>query len=70
MPTRPAPPDPATPTRLALSIPEAAGTVGVSARTLWSEVRAGRLRSAKVGRRRLVRVQDLDAWLALMSEGE
>lgn len=66
--SRPAAPEaPAVP-RLALTVPEAAAAVGVSARLLWQEVSAGRLPSARVGRRRLVRVADLERWLGARTE--
>ena len=37
-----------------LSIPQAAATLGITRSTLYVELGAGRLRSLKVGRRRLV----------------
>ena len=45
--------DPRTPDRL-LSIPEAATMLGIGRTATYAEIEAGRLRSVKVGRRRLV----------------
>jgi excisionase family DNA binding protein len=45
--------DPRTPDRL-LSITEAAEALGIGRTATYSELEAGRLRSVKVGRRRLV----------------
>lgn len=44
---------PATPDRL-YSIPEAADALSIGRSALYGEIAAGRLRSVKVGRRRLV----------------
>ncbi len=46
-------PDPAGPDRL-VSVDEAARALGIGRSALYSELAAGRLRSLKVGRRRLV----------------
>ncbi len=46
-------PDPAGPDRL-LSIAEASRALGIGRSALYNELAAGRLRSLKVGRRRLV----------------
>ena len=37
-----------------LSIPDAAGALGIGRSMLYGEISAGRLRSVKVGRRRLI----------------
>ena len=52
------------PVRLALSIREAAQVAGLGYTTLRRVVCEGQLPTVRVGRRRLVRVEDLDAWLA------
>lgn len=49
--------------RLALSVSEAAEEVRISRRQIYEELQAGRLRTVKVGRRRLVRREDLKLWL-------
>lgn len=59
MPTTEAPEGPA----LALRIEEAARMAGVGRTTLFYEIGAGRLIARKVGRRTVIRRQDLDAWL-------
>jgi excisionase family DNA binding protein len=48
---------------LAVSIGEAARLAGVSRSTLYGEMIAGRLAYAKVGKRRLIPVEALMAWL-------
>lgn len=50
--------------RLALSVVEAAQAIGVSERCLWGLISAGELPACRVGRRTLIRVTDLDAFLA------
>lgn len=49
--------------KLAVSISEAALLVGVSPRTLWNVIARGELRPARLGRRRVLLVADLDEWL-------
>jgi excisionase family DNA binding protein len=49
--------------RLALSVQEAAKVVGISRRQIYEEMSRGRLRSIKVGKRRLVPHDDLKHWL-------
>jgi excisionase family DNA binding protein len=51
------------PERVVLTVAEVMDTTGLSRQFIYNEVRSGRLRSLKVGRRRLVRVPDLEAWL-------
>ena len=62
--TRPAAPEaPAVP-RLALTVPEAAAAVGVSPRLVWGALSAGELRGIRLGRRRIILIEDLRAWLS------
>lgn len=49
--------------KLAVSPSEAAEMASVPERTIWREIAADRLRSFKLGKRRLIRVADLDAFL-------
>jgi excisionase family DNA binding protein len=50
--------------RLAYSVEEAAQVTGLSRDLLYSEMRAGRLAYLKVGRRRIITRQHLEAFLA------
>ena len=50
--------------KLALSIPEACALAGVQRDSLYREINAGRLRTAKVKGRRLIRRKSLEQWLA------
>jgi excisionase family DNA binding protein len=50
--------------KLAFSITEACALAGVKKDTLYSEINAGRLRTAKINRRRVIRREALDEWLA------
>lgn len=49
--------------KLAVSVQGAAEMASVPERTIWQEIKDGRLRSFKLGKRRLIRVADLDAFL-------
>lgn len=49
--------------KLAVSVPEAAAIMSLAESTVWEEVGAGRLRSFKVGKRRLIRVASIAAYL-------
>jgi excisionase family DNA binding protein len=51
------------PERIVLTIPEVMDTTGLSREFVYKQVRTRQLRSMKVGRRRLVRIADLEAWL-------
>ena len=53
---------------LAVPIPEAARLSGCGRSTLYSEIKSGNLKIRKVGRRTIVALDDLKAWLA--SKGE
>ena len=50
--------------RLAYSVEEAARVTGLSRNLLYDEMRAGRLAYLKVGRRRIITRQHLEAFLA------
>jgi excisionase family DNA binding protein len=50
--------------KFAVSISEAARLCAVGRSTLYLEIKSGALPLVKVGRRSLVRVDDLKAWLA------
>ena len=54
---------------LAVPVPEAARMCGVSTRTIWHVIRAGDLRPARIGKRTLVLVDDLRAWLLSRRDG-
>ncbi len=54
--------------RLAWSLREAAGALGVSERFLRNEIRRGRLGAIKRGRRVLIRAETLDRYLRDGSE--
>ena len=50
--------------RLGWSVKELANALGLSRSLLWEEVRSGRLRGRRVGKRRIVVLdQDLREWL-------
>ncbi len=48
---------------LAIGVSEACTAVGCSRAKLYREVRAGRLRARKLGRRTIVLSEDLERWL-------
>ena len=50
--------------RLAYSVPEAAEALGLSPRTAWQLVAAGRLGSVRVGRRVLVPISELARFIS------
>lgn len=50
--------------RVALRVPEAARCAGVSRAFLYRAISDGSLRSTKLGRIRLIRTVDLDAWVS------
>jgi len=57
---------PTEPQRLAYGVPEAASMIGVSVRTVFDLIKDGRLKAVKIGGRRLVRREALEA---LLNEG-
>ncbi len=56
-------PDNSNAHRLAYSIPDAVHTVSVGRSLLYEEIKAGRLKTFKVGSRTLIAADDLAAWL-------
>lgn len=55
---------------LALMPKPAAHYIGISTASLYNEIRAGRITARKFGRRTLINVDDLKAWLAALPEKE
>ncbi len=51
------------PHQLAYSVEEASAAAGISRAETFRLIKSGRLRSLKIGRRRLVMVTDLEAFL-------
>lgn len=49
--------------RLAVSVEDAAAMAGVGRTTLYAALGDGSLRSLKIGKRRLIRVEALSAWI-------
>lgn len=49
--------------RLAVSVEEAGRLISVPERTIWREIADGRLKSFRSGRRRLIRVSELEAYV-------
>lgn len=49
--------------RLAVNVQEAAHLISVPQSTIWREISVGHLRSFKLGRRRLIAVSDLEAYV-------
>ena len=49
--------------RLTVSVRETCDAVGVSRSLLYEEIAAGRLKTIKIGRRTLLAVADIQAWL-------
>lgn len=49
---------------LAVSVEEACGLTNLSRPTVYKEINAGRLKSFTQGRRRLIAIESLRAWIA------
>jgi excisionase family DNA binding protein len=47
-----------------LSVPEAAAVLGMSERWMWTQVLGRQLPTVRLGRRRLIRREDLDAFIS------
>ena len=56
--------------RLALSVPEAADALGVSANSIWNLLREDKIRRVRVGRRTLVSVVSLEAFTSGVVDGD
>ena len=54
--------------RLAYSVPEAAKALGLSRDVIYGEIRAGRLESLKVGRRRIITRMQIDEFLTRLGQ--
>jgi excisionase family DNA binding protein len=52
------------PLRITLSVNEVVEATGLGRTAIYAEIAAGRLVARKVGRRTLIAVVDLEAWLA------
>jgi excisionase family DNA binding protein len=61
-------PVPESPTVL-YTVPEAAAILHIGASTLWLFLSRGDIGSIKIGRRRLIRQADLDAYVASLAGG-
>jgi excisionase family DNA binding protein len=58
------------PNAVAFSLADAAKAVGnISSSTLYNEMKAGRLASKMIGRRRVIPVEALNAWLRAAPDG-
>jgi hypothetical protein len=55
--------------RLAYPLREFCRLAGIGITTGYAQIRSGRLRVVRCGRRTLVRAQDAAAWLAALPEG-
>ncbi len=55
--------------QLVFTIPQAAAAAQTGKTTLYAEIKAGRLRYAKVGRKTLIRREALFDWLARCERG-
>ena len=60
----PAPSDNTSPPRLALTLDEAAKSIGISRRTAWTLLNSGQMPGTKLGGRWVVPVAALQQWLA------
>jgi excisionase family DNA binding protein len=54
---------------LAVSVDKAAVAAGLGRSTLYEAIRAGDLRSAKIGARRVILLDDLRLWLFALRDG-
>jgi len=55
--------------KVALSIPEFCAAVGIGRSRAYEEIKAGRLRVLKCGRRTLIAQDAVGAWLSALSGG-
>jgi excisionase family DNA binding protein len=49
-----------------MTLPEFTGIYGVSRASIYREVKSGRLRFVKVGKRSLIDADDAESWLAAL----
>lgn len=54
---------------IAISVDDAAAMAGVGRTTLYAALSDGSLPSLRIGRRRLIRVEALKAWIAAHEQG-
>jgi excisionase family DNA binding protein len=54
----------------AMSVGEAAKAAGIGRTMLFEEIRKGRITARKVGRRTIIMVDELDAWLKALPKKE
>jgi excisionase family DNA binding protein len=52
--------------RIAYSVPETVRALGLSRELIYDELRSNRLGSVKIGWRRIITRQHIDAWLAVL----
>jgi excisionase family DNA binding protein len=64
----PSPRAPAHADRLAYSVPEAARALGLYRDVIYNEIRAGRLESLKVGRRRIITRTHIEEFLMRLGQ--
>ena len=57
----------AAPQKLAYSIPEFLAAVPIGRTKLYEELKAGRLRAVKVGKRTLILITEAERWLATLA---
>jgi hypothetical protein len=62
------PPNPQPKPPVAYSIPEAARAASIGTTKLRNEIRAGRLRARKLGKRSIVTANDLENWAAALPD--
>ena len=55
------------PQKLAYSIPEFLAVVPIGRTKLYEELKAGRLRAVKVGKRTLILITEAERWLATLA---
>jgi excisionase family DNA binding protein len=56
--------DTAVPAPIAVSVEQAAKLAGVSRALAYREIAAGKLKASKLGGRTVVRIADVEAWIA------
>lgn len=69
MPKKKAQPDP-PPRPYAYSTENAAKALDVSLRTIWNLIEAGKLPTFKIGRKRLIRAEDIEALIERAMKGD